>query len=69
MPTTNKKTLIITRKLGFKKISPGLGQWQMLTTPNEECWICGQHVCAVFIWTPIIGEQESINDFMYEDFF
>jgi hypothetical protein len=41
MPTTNKKTLIISRKLGFKKMRSGLGQWKMLTTPNEECWICG----------------------------
>ena len=40
MPTANKKPLILSRKLGLKKVSPGLGQWKLLTTQEEECWIC-----------------------------
>jgi len=69
MPTSEDRKLIISRKLGFKKITPGLGQWQLMSGLKDECWICEQHVCAVFLWSEQIGEQDNINDFVLEEFF
>lgn len=71
MPFTTKepRKLIITRKLGFKKITFGLGQWQIHTKKEEECWICGGHICTLFLWSKEIGEKCSVNDMMVEEFF
>ena len=51
----DKKTCIITRHIGMQKFIPGSGQWQILTEPRDECWHCGQHNLALFIWSPRIG--------------
>jgi hypothetical protein len=69
MPSTDKHKLILTRKLGLKVQLPGSGQWEIMTRDFDVCWICEQHVLAVFIWSEEIGEREQVVDFIYEEFF
>ena len=54
--------LIIHRRLGFKHILPGAGQWQVSSDKKDECWHCGQHILTLFLWTPRIGSLTSDKD-------
>ena len=58
----DKKTCIITRHLGTKKLIPGSGQWQVFTQASDECWHCGQHVMTLFLWSPRIGQLSQVRD-------
>ena len=58
----NKKTCIITRHIGYKKMIPGSGQWKILTEEKDECWFCGQHILTLFIWSPRIGQLSEVKD-------
>ena len=54
--------MIITRQLGLKHVMPGTGQWQIATDKKAECWRCGQHILALFLWAPRIGALTSEKD-------
>ena len=41
---------------------PGIGQWKMITDGKDECWVCGQHILTLFVWTPRIGQLSNIKD-------
>ena len=58
----DKKTCIITRHVGAKKLIPGSGQWKIDTEQNDECWFCGQHILTLFLWSPRIGQLSQVQD-------
>ena len=43
------------RQLGHKNLITGSAQWGVYTNLKDECWICGNYIMTVFIWTPRIG--------------
>jgi hypothetical protein len=57
-----QKKLIITRQLGFKDLIPGCGQWQVLTKMRDECWVAGQHILTIFLWSFRIGNTSEEKD-------
>lgn len=52
----------ITRVLGHREEMPGSGQWRMITTEGEHCWVCSFHRYTLVFWTEQIGKTNEANN-------
>jgi len=54
--------MIFTRLLGHKQDMPGSGQWKLISSRHEECWVCDQEVYGLVFWDDeIIAEKAYLS--------
>ena len=49
------QALMLTRHQGLEHLLPESSKWKVLTSLKDECWVCDNHIIALYIWTPRIG--------------
>ena len=49
------KYLVLTRHQGLEHFLPDSSKWKVITTLKDECWVCSNHIIALYVWTPRIG--------------
>ena len=59
---TQSQILMLSRHFGLDELIPGSCKWQIMTHIRDECYVCEQHVIALYIFTPRIGIISSIKD-------
>ena len=50
---------ILQRVLGHKDDMPGSGQWRMITTLNDQCWVCQFWKYSLVFWNSDIGKENE----------
>ena len=48
--TATDSRMIFTRVLGHKPDMPGSGQWKLIVSKNDDCWVCDQVVYGLVFW-------------------